>query len=189
MDIAIIDYPGGNIRSVDNALKRLGFHARLTADPAVLTSADKVLFPGVGAAGATMKHLRSTGLDKVICGLKQPVLGICVGMQVLCSWSEEDSVECLGVFPQQVQRFPDREGLKVPHMGWNQVGGKYGGEGAFAYYVHSYYAPFGEYTVASSVYGDRFSAVLEKDNFLACQFHPEKSGAWGASFLKKFLES
>jgi glutamine amidotransferase len=192
MNIVILDYPGGNVRSVANACQRLGYQTVCTADPDLIRNADKVIFPGVGAAGATMAHLRTSGLDRVLVALEQPVLAICVGMQVLCTFSEEDQTECLGLFPQTVRHFPGGTGLKIPHMGWNKVAWDSrtdAGQDGFAYYVHSYFVELGPETLAVSDYGIPFSAVLEKDNFLACQFHPEKSGAWGAAFLQNFLKS
>lgn len=193
MKIAIIDYNAGNTRSVQFALERLGVEPILTDDPVVLEEVDKVIFPGVGAAASTMDYLKKTGLDLIIKNLKQPVLGICLGMQLLCEFSEEGNVEGLGVFPQKVKRFVAQEGLKVPHIGWNTLERKgvplmEGIENnSHVYFVHSYYAEMSPYTVASCIYGERFSAALQKDNFYATQFHPEKSGSIGAQILKNFI--
>ncbi|PHI18343.1 imidazole glycerol phosphate synthase subunit HisH [Lewinellaceae bacterium SD302] len=191
--ISIINYNAGNIRSVLFALDRLGVDYQLTADPKVIRGADKVIFPGVGAAGSTMAHLRATGLDEVIRGLTQPVFGICVGMQLLCSHSEENDVDCLGIFPDKVKKFRPVNGEKVPHMGWNTIhhnGDSWLSEatdGEHCYYVHSYYVETGAHTVATTDYGITFSACLRKDNFYAAQFHPEKSAKAGEQILSDFL--
>lgn len=193
MKIAIVDYNAGNTRSVQFALERLGVAPILTQNPALLASVDKVIFPGVGAAGSTMAYLKKTGLDVIIKNLKQPVLGICLGMQLLCEFSEEGNVEGLGVFPQKVKRFMVEEGLKVPHVGWNTLSCETvplmaGIEASnHVYFVHSYYAEMSVYTVASCTYGTQFSAALQKDNFYGTQFHPEKSGSIGAQILKNFI--
>jgi len=192
--ISVIDYNAGNIRSVLYALDRLGADYRLTADPELIRAADKVIFPGVGAAGSTMAHLRTTGLDRVITSLTQPTLGVCVGMQLLCSYSEENDTNCLGIFPERVRRFQPPGNEKVPHMGWNQI--QLHGlswlspelDGQYCYYVHSYYVENGPYTVATTDYCLPFSAVLRKDNFFAAQFHPEKSARAGERVLCDFLE-
>ncbi len=195
MQIAIIKYNAGNIYSVDYALKRLGVSAIVTSDKEQIAKADKVIFPGVGEAGTTMKHLRATGLDKLIVDLKQPVLGICLGMQLMCRYSEEGDANCLGIFDTEVKRFnPQRHEDKVPHMGWNNFSEIKGRlfEGLkpedYVYFVHSFYVPVNEYTVATSDYILPFSAALEKNNFYATQFHPEKSGKVGAKILKNFLD-
>lgn len=195
MDVAIIKYNAGNIYSVSYALKRLGIEAAVTADPERLRKADKVIFPGVGEAQTTMDHLKAQGLDKVIKGLEQPVLGICLGMQLMCLHSEEGDADCLGIFDTDVKRFiPQKHTDKVPHMGWNTIGGLRGElfdpslEGQFAYFVHSYYVPVNEYTAATTEYILPFSASLHKGNFYATQFHPEKSGTVGESILKNFLK-
>jgi glutamine amidotransferase len=193
MRVAILDYNAGNTRSVQFALERLGVEPILTRDPVVLAGVDKVIFPGVGAAGATMTYLEEMGLDVIIKNLKQPVLGICLGMQLLCAFSEEGNVAGLGIFPQKVKRFVAKEGLKVPHMGWNtlsceEVPLMAGIEaGSYVYFVHSYYAEMSPYTVASCTYGNCFSAALQKDNFYGTQFHPEKSGSIGAQILENFI--
>lgn len=195
MKVAIVKYNAGNIRSVDCALRRLGVEAHVTADKEWLQSADKVIFPGVGESETTMKHLRATGLDGLIKDLRQPVLGICLGMQLMCRHSEEGNVDCLRIFDADVKRFvPQRHEEKVPHMGWNTVGKLnsplFQGvrDGEFVYFVHSFYVPDGEFTVATTDYILPFSAALHKDNFYATQFHPEKSGDTGEKILRNFLE-
>lgn len=193
--IAIVKYNAGNIFSVYCALKRLGYEAVLTDDPEVLRKADKVVFPGVGEAGAAMEHLNANGLADVIRGLKQPVLGICIGMQLLCRHSEESNVDCLGIFDTDIVKFnPSDPELKVPQMGWNQINAlktdlfKDVKPGSYVYYVHSYHAPICPYTIAETDYDGNYSAALHKDNFYATQFHPEKSGSVGEQILKNFLE-
>lgn len=193
--IAIVKYNAGNIFSVYCALKRLGYDAVLTDDPDLLRKADKVIFPGVGEAKAAMDHLNSTGLSDVIRNLKQPVLGICIGMQLLCRHSEESDVDCLGIFDTDIVRFnPEDPELKVPQMGWNQITDLESvlfnnvKDGAYVYYVHSYHAPICQYTIAQTDYDGKYSAALHKDNFYATQFHPEKSGSVGEQILKNFLE-
>lgn len=194
MQVAIVKYNAGNIYSVDCALKRVGVEAVITDDPAILRCADKVIFPGVGEARSTMEYLRAHRLDEVIRNLQQPVLGICIGMQLMCRHSEEGDVDCLGIFDVPVKRFiaSDSE-MKVPHMGWNQLSDLKGPlmegitEGEFVYYVHSFYVPENEYTIASTHYIEPFSAALHKDNFYATQFHAEKSGDVGERILRNFL--
>jgi glutamine amidotransferase len=192
MKLAILQYNAGNIRSVSFALERLGVEPLLSEDPEVLRSADKIIFPGVGEASSAMAYLRARRLDALICELRQPLLGICLGLQLMCRHSEENDTPCLGIFPAQVRRFPDA-GLKVPHMGWNTLDDCRGplleglGEQPWAYFVHSYYAePIAE-TQARTHYGLPFSAVIQRDNFYATQFHPEKSGETGAKILENFL--
>lgn len=194
MKVVIIKYNAGNICSVDYALKRLGVDAEISADPAVICSADKVIFPGVGEAETTMEHLKTTGLDKLIKELKQPVLGICLGMQLMCSHSEEGNADCLGIFDVDVKRFvPKRHEDKVPHMGWNTIAqtnsALFNGfdKDEYVYFVHSYYVPVNKHTAAVTDYIHPFSAALHKDNFYATQFHPEKSGGVGERILKNFL--
>lgn len=189
--IAIIQYNAGNVASVANAVRRLGYEVEITADPLRLQAADKVIFPGVGQASSAMRYLKQTGLDQTILALRQPVLGICLGMQLLCAYSEEGNVEGLGVFPQRVRRFPSN-GI-VPHMGWNTVRFQSNPltvdscpEADF-YFVHSYYAELNEYTVGTCHYLVEFSAVLQRDNFYATQFHPEKSAKIGQQLLVNFL--
>lgn len=190
--IAIIDYNAGNVQSVMFALQRIGVEAVLTNDIELIQKADKVIFPGVGEASTTMNHLRKLGLTKVIPNLKQPVLGICLGMQLLCTYSEEGQTDCLGVFPQRVIRF--EPSLKVPHVGWNTVSNLKAPlfnsnlENEYVYFVHSYYAAIREHTIATTDYITPFSAALQKDNFYAVQFHPEKSGTIGEVILKNFIE-
>jgi glutamine amidotransferase len=216
--IAIVKYNAGNIGSVTNALYRLGIENKVTDDPAELQAADKVIFPGVGEAGTAMKYLRERGLDKVLKELQQPVLGICLGMQLMCNHSEEGDTDCLGIFDTAVKLFrPSRIlGLseKVPHMGWNFLNteGRLGNNEssnnkklklevvrqesllmrglpmqADVYYVHSYYAEICEYTIGVCDYITPFSSVLQKDNFYATQFHPEKSAGVGEQILKNFI--
>ena len=191
MKVVIIDYMAGNTRSVAFALERLDVHPVLTSDPEIIKSADKVIFPGVGEASSTMKYLREKKLDSLITDLKQPVLGVCLGMQLMCSYSEEGDTECLGIFPVTVQKFNNN--LKVPHMGWNTLTEMNGWlknikEGSYAYFVHSYYVPLSELTSAKTDYGIVFSSAMQKNNFYAVQFHPEKSAFTGNEILKSFLE-
>ena len=194
MKVAVVKYNAGNIRSVDYALKRLGVEAVITADKEELQSADKVIFPGVGEAGTTMNHLMATGLDELIKNLRQPVFGICLGMQLMCRYSEEGEVDCLNIFDVDVKRFvPQKHEDKVPHMGWNTIGKTnsklFEGftEEEFVYFVHSFYVPTCEFTAATTDYIHPFSAALHKDNFYATQFHPEKSGKTGEKILTNFL--
>ena len=194
MNVAIIKYNAGNIRSVDYALRRLGVEPAITADETALRSADKVIFPGVGEAETTMSYLRQHELDRLICSLRQPVLGICLGMQLMCSHSEEGDVDCLGIFPAEVKHFmPRRHEDKVPHMGWNTItdvrSRLFEGftEPEYVYFVHSFYVPLNEFTAAQTEYILPYSSALHKDNFYATQFHPEKSGAVGERILRNFL--
>jgi glutamine amidotransferase len=193
MKVAIINYNAGNVQSVLFAMERLGIDATLTADHAQIRAADKVIFPGVGEANTTMNHLRQTGLDDLIRSLSQPVLGICLGMQLLCDYSEENDTQCLGIIPQHVRLFQAQNGEKVPHMGWNSIELAADSwlspelEGEYAYFVHSYYVEKGPYTAASTNYCQPFTSVLRKDNFYATQFHPEKSGRVGEQILTDFL--
>lgn len=195
MKVAIVKYNAGNIYSVIHALKRLGVEPLLTDDPALLACADKVLFPGQGEASNAMQYLRQHKLDEVIRGLRQPLLGICIGQQLLCSHSEEGDVDCLGIFDTTVHRFqPARHEDKVPHMGWNTLRDTrsllfkdFTGE-EYVYFVHSYYVPLCPETAATTDYILPFSAAMQRDNFYATQFHPEKSGSIGERILKNFLE-
>lgn len=196
MNIVIIKYNAGNIFSVEHAFKRIGVEPVITSDKELIKKADKVIFPGVGEASSTMQHLRNTGLDKLIPNLKQPVLGICLGMQVMCSHSEEGDVDCLKIFDTSVKRFiPQKHEDKVPHMGWNNLKDVKSEifdnslENQFVYFVHSYYVPTNENTAATTDYIQPFSAALHKDNFYATQFHPEKSGSVGEKILKNFLSN
>ncbi|MCR4922156.1 MAG: imidazole glycerol phosphate synthase subunit HisH [Bacteroidaceae bacterium] len=194
MKVAVVKYNAGNIYSVIHALQRMGVEPVLTDNAEALRKADRVLFPGQGEASTAMHYLRERGLDEVIRRLTQPVLGICIGQQLMCRHSEEGDVDCLGIFDAQVKRFcPERHEDKVPHMGWNQLetptsllfDGFHGGE--YVYFVHSYYVPLCSETIASTQYIIPFSAALHKDNFYATQFHPEKSGGVGELILRNFL--
>ena len=197
MNVAIIKYNAGNIQSVDYALRRLGISASVTADHEEIRTADRVIFPGVGEASTTMAYLRAHGLDKVITDLKQPVLGICLGLQLMCRHSEEGDTECLGIFDETVKKFVLQQDLlpsmKIPHMGWNTITDLKSDlfdpsiSGEYCYFVHSFYATTGIDTAAICHYPDPFSAALQKNNFYAVQFHPEKSGAVGAKILENFL--
>lgn len=195
MKVAIIKYNAGNIYSVTHALRRVGVEPIITADPEIIKQADKVIFPGVGEASTTMDYLKEHHLDKLIQDLKQPVLGICLGMQLLCKHSEEGNVECIGIFDTDVKRFqPEKHQDKVPHMGWNTIKDlKEDGiftkdmENDFVYFVHSFYVPLNPYTAATTDYILPFSASLRKENFFAAQFHPEKSGKMGEQIIKNFL--
>jgi glutamine amidotransferase len=193
LSVAIIKYNAGNIFSVENAMKRIGQEAVVTGNPDVIRAADKVIFPGVGEAGTTMQYLREHGLDTLIRSLKQPTLGICIGLQLLCAYSEEGDTECLGIFDERVSRF-EPGAHKIPHMGWNTIRTKSSplfaglGEETYVYYVHSYCAQLGAHTIAVTDYGQSFSAALHKDNFYALQFHPEKSAQAGEQILKNFLQ-
>ncbi len=192
MNVVVIKYNAGNIRSVGFALERLGINAEITDDFNKIINADKVIFPGVGEAGTTMKYLKKKGLDSLLRDLKQPVLGICLGQQLMCSHSEEGNTDCIGIFEVPVLRFPTL--LKVPHMGWNSLLNTNGlifnniPSNSYVYFVHSYYVPICEYSAATCEYSLEFSAGLQKNNFYATQFHPEKSGDLGHLILKNFIE-
>ena len=191
MEVAIIDYGAGNVFSVATALERLGARVCITREEKTIRRADRVIFPGVGQAEAAMLRLAETGLEEVIPTLGQPVLGICLGMQLMCRHSEEGQVDGLGIFPLEVRRFP--AGMKVPHMGWNTLselrGPLFEGlpEEAWMYFVHSYYVPENDRAAACTCYGLRFAAALEHENFFGCQFHPEKSSVGGRRVLENFL--
>ena len=191
--IAIIDYDMGNLRSVENALSRAGAEFTVTSDPQVIQSAAKVLLPGVGNAAEAMSKLRDRGLVDVIRSLRRPILGICIGMQVLCNYSEEGDTPCVGLFDTDVRRFTPSQDLKVPHMGWNTINNldsklfKGIDEGSFVYFVHSYRPGLCSDTIATSDYGGMFSAALKYENFYGTQFHPEKSGDIGERIIKNFL--
>ena len=194
MNVVIIKYNAGNIYSVDYGLKRLGINPLVTDNLETIQKADKVIFPGQGEASTTMQYLREHKLDQVIKALKQPVLGICIGMQLMCSHSDEGNTECLGIFDAEVKRFmPQRHEDKVPHMGWNTLNGlnselfTEAQNDAFVYFVHSYYIPVTNDTAATTQYIQPFSAAMHKDNFYATQFHPEKSGTVGEQILTNFL--
>jgi imidazole glycerol-phosphate synthase subunit HisH len=189
--IAVLKYNAGNIKSVENALERIGRKCVVTDDPELLQQAEKVIIPGVGHAGSAMSYLKEKGLDQVIKNLKQPVLGICLGLQLMCEFSEEGETKCLGIFNSQVKRFPALD--KVPHMGWNNINFadspifKNVSSNADVYFVHSYYAGISRDTIASCGYIVPFSAAMRKNNFYAVQFHPEKSAKEGELILKNFL--
>ena len=190
----IVKYNAGNIQSVLYAMERIGATAVVTDDHALIRGADRVIFPGVGEASTAMNYLRARGLDKVLRELKQPVLGICLGMQLMCAHSEENDTECLGIFAEPVKKFlPGASGLKVPQIGWNKVTDTRSRifenipDGSYFYFVHSYYAASGEHTIGTSNYTLPYSAALHRDNFYGVQFHPEKSAAAGEQLLKNFI--
>jgi glutamine amidotransferase len=195
MNLAIIKYNAGNIQSVLYALERIGAGAVVTDDPDAIRRADKVIFPGVGEASTAMNYLRERGLDELIRGLRQPVLGICLGMQLMCSYSEENDTECLGIFGEPVKKFvPRHADLKVPQIGWNNIYGLktrlFDGvaEYSYCYFVHGYYAALGDHTMARTDYVQPYSSGLHLGNFYGVQFHPEKSAHVGERILKNFLE-
>lgn len=193
--IAIIKYNAGNIQSVLYALERIGYTASVTDDAGEIMTADKVIFPGVGEASTAMNYLRERELDKLICSLTQPVLGICLGMQLMCKYSEENDTTCLGIFNEDVRKFEvDKKNMKIPLIGWNSnyhlktTLFKNVKEESYCYFVHSYYAALGEHTIATSNYIIPYSSGLNKDNFYGVQFHPEKSATAGEQILKNFIE-
>jgi glutamine amidotransferase len=194
MTIAVVDSGGANITSVLHALRRLGAEPVFSDDADTIRAADRVILPGVGAAGNAMDVLNRHGLVDVLCGLKQPVLGICLGMQLLFESSEEDNAKMLGIIPARLKRLAGHGGLRVPHMGWNTI--RPGVEdrllsgigGEWFYFVHSFAAPVGEWTLATGFHGETFSAVVRQNNFYGAQFHPERSAAAGASLLENFME-
>jgi glutamine amidotransferase len=193
--VAIIKYNAGNIRSVINSLDRLGVESVVSDDPKVIKEADRVIFPGVGEASSAMAYLKNTQLIETLKSLKQPFLGICLGMQLLCDTSEENNCSCIGLFDTPVLRFDSSFGDKIPHVGWNTISSlksdlfKGLEENSFTYFVHSYYVPKSEYTIATCNYcGVDYSAAIKKDNFYAVQFHPEKSGKVGEQILSNFLQ-
>ncbi|WP_130618267.1 imidazole glycerol phosphate synthase subunit HisH [Dyella amyloliquefaciens] len=195
MGVVLVDAGGTNIGSVRYALRRLGADAALTSDAETIRTADKVILPGVGAAGPGMARLRELGLVELMRSLTQPVLGVCLGMQLLCERSEEGDTACLGVVPATVSRFVEQPDLRVPHMGWNRVRRQREhplldglGDDDWAYFVHSYAVPMGDYALASTDYGDEFACVISQGNFHGMQFHPERSAKVGARLLKNFLE-
>lgn len=197
MNLAIIKYNAGNIQSVINALERLGVQGTVTDEPDAIRSADKVIFPGVGEASTAMDSIKENGLDKLIPTLTQPVLGICVGMQLLCNHSEENGTTCLGIIPVQVKKFTarmDDQRLKVPQVGWNNIFDlrsslfSHVAENSYVYHIHSYYAEDSAYTIARCSYGLVYAAAIQKDNFYGVQFHTEKSAAVGDQIIKNFLQ-
>lgn len=201
MNVAIIKYNAGNVQSVLYALQRLGINAIVTDKHDEIIVADKVIFPGVGNAGSAMQYLKGTGLDELIISLKQPVLGICLGLQLLCNFSEEENTKCLGIFDTEVKRFDEsfQDGKspskKIPHIGWNNIAHlssplmKGVDENSFVYFVHSYYAELSSQTVATTDYIIPFSAAMQKKNFYGVQFHTEKSAAAGEQILSNFLKN
>ncbi|WP_025742068.1 imidazole glycerol phosphate synthase subunit HisH [Aquimarina pacifica] len=192
MKIVIVNYGAGNIQSIKFAIQRLGYEAVLSDDPEEIKNADKVIFPGVGEASSAMKKLKNSGLDMLIPKLKQPVLGICLGMQLMCNYTEEGDTKGLGIFDVNVVRF--NHGVKVPQIGWNQIEGLdsplFEGvtQNEYIYLVHSFYAPITKDTIATSTYGLQYTTALHKDNFYGTQFHPEKSSLTGERILRNFLE-
>ena len=195
MKIAIIKYNAGNIRSVLYALERIGHTAVVTDNADEIKNANKVIFPGVGEASTAMNYLKDRNLDKLICSLTQPVLGICLGMQLMCKYSEENDTECLGIFDENVKKFKVKsEKLKVPQIGWNSIYDlktdlfKNVTVNSYCYFVHGYYASKGEHTIATTDYVQPYSSGLRKNNFYGVQFHPEKSAAAGEQILKNFIE-
>jgi len=192
VQLAIIKYNAGNIQSVSFALERLGVNFRITDDPEEINKSDKVIFPGVGEASTTMNYLRERKLDHLIRNLKQPLLGVCLGMQLMCKHSEENNTDCLGIFDETVKAFVPNKDMKVPHMGWNNLSLRNSWldrqlENKFAYFVHTYYVPVNAFTSSTTEYIDVFSSAMHKDNFYAVQFHPEKSAETGELVLKSFL--
>jgi glutamine amidotransferase len=194
MNITIVQYNAGNIQSVLYALERLGVTATVTDDPAMIQAADKVIFPGVGEASTAMAYLKERNLDQLIVSLKQPVLGICLGMQLMCKHSAENDTKCLGIFEEQVMAFKSTENTtKVPQIGWNTITNLktelFNGvsENSFAYFVHGYYAGIGENTITTTDYIQAYSSALHKNNFYGVQFHPEKSASVGEQIIQNFL--
>jgi glutamine amidotransferase len=192
MKVAIIKYNAGNITSVAFALQRLGVNPEITDNPEIIKSADKVIFPGVGEASTTMNYLRKKKLNQLLPALKQPVLGICLGMQLMCNYSMEGNTPCIGIYDELIKKFPAKE--KVPHVGWNNISNlksnlfKYIPDNSYVYFVHSYFANLSQYSIADCNYVKPFSAAMQKNNFYATQFHPERSGKIGELILKNFIE-
>ena len=194
MELAIVKYNAGNIQSVLYALERIGMQAAVTDDPEKIRGADRVIFPGVGEASTAMKYLKERGLDRLLCDLRQPVLGICLGMQLMCRYSEENDTPCLGIFDTEVRHFvPGDAATKVPQIGWNTIyalkGPLFNGvpEDSYCYFVHGYYAAKGGHTIATTEYVQPYSSALNRDNFYGVQFHPEKSAQIGERILTNFL--
>ena len=195
MNLAIVKYNAGNIQSVLYALERIGMEAVVTDDHERIRSADKVIFPGVGEASTAMRYLQERELDVLIRGLRQPVLGICLGMQLMCRYSEENDTPCLGIFGEEVKKFDPSDGaIKVPQIGWNTIydlrSDLFSGiaSGSYCYFVHGYYAALGQHTIGTTDYAGPYSSALHRDNFYGVQFHPEKSAQTGEKILKNFLE-
>jgi glutamine amidotransferase len=194
MKIVVIRYNAGNIQSVSFALERLSIEFVITDNADEIRSADKVIFPGVGEASTTMAYLKNKNLDRVIRSLKQPTLGVCLGMQLMCAHSEENDTQCLGIFTEPVRKFIPKQDMKVPHMGWNQLKLTAGSwldsslDNKNVYFVHSFYVPVNKFTSAATDYIEPFSASIQRDNFYAVQFHPEKSAEAGELVLKSFLK-
>jgi imidazole glycerol-phosphate synthase subunit HisH len=195
LELKIIKYNAGNIQSVLYALERIGVSAEVTDDMERIKNADKVIFPGVGEASSAMRYLQERKLDKLICGLTQPVLGICLGMQLMCRYSEENDTNCLGIFDEEVKLFQASDpGFKIPQIGWNTIYDLHTSlfsnvaEQSYCYFVHSYYASLGEHTIGTTNYIQPYSSALQKGNFYGVQFHPEKSATVGEQILKNFLD-
>lgn len=192
MKVAIIKYNAGNITSVAFALQRLGVDPEITDNPEIIKSADKVIFPGVGEASTTMNYLRKKKMNQLLPTLKQPVLGICLGMQLMCNYSMENNTPCIGIFDESIEKFPAKE--KVPHVGWNNISNLKSNlfkdipDNSYVYFVHSYFANLSQYSIADCNYVKPFSAAMQKNNFYATQFHPERSGKVGELILKNFIE-
>ena len=195
MSVVVVNSGGANISSVLHALRRLGVEPQFTADAAIINAADRVILPGVGAAGRAMDVLRDHGLVEIIRGLRQPVLGICLGMQLLFESSAEDNADMLGLIPARLDRFSEKEGLRVPHMGWNAIRNVQQNslnrslDNMWFYFVHSFFVPVGEWTLSTSYHGRPFSAMVRQRNFYGAQFHPERSASGGAKLLQGFLET
>ena len=195
MKVVIIKYNAGNIQSVLFALERIGVKAVVTDNHDEIRNADRVIFPGVGEASSAMRYLKENNLDQLICSLTQPVLGICLGMQLMCSYSEENNTDCLGIFDEKVRKFQSTPGFKIPQIGWNNITGlktkllRGIDENAYMYFVHGYYVEKCKDAIATTDYITEYSAAIHKNNFFAVQFHPEKSGEMGQKILENFIHS